>query len=94
MNTAKNKRSQLFGVITAKPLFHIAKTCKSHPKCGKCANQHQTGECEDIFNSLENARVHAQKSNMTGVILVGDLNARNLHVAVRVVKCWNNSSKF
>ena len=26
---------------------HVAKTCKSPPKWGKCANQHKTGECEE-----------------------------------------------
>ena len=26
---------------------HVAKTCKNPPKCGKCANQHQTGDCEE-----------------------------------------------
>ena len=52
---------------------------------------------KDFFNSLENARAYAKRSNMTGVIFVGDLDARSycgaIHVAIRVAKCWNISSK-
>ena len=52
---------------------------------------------KDFLVSLEDARAYAHRSNMTGVILMGDLTLEvfcgAIHVAIRVAKGWNTSSK-
>ena len=41
---------------------HIAKTCKSAPKCGKCAGNHSTGDCDSEEPTCANCQSrHASK---------------------------------
>ena len=44
---SEQQKFSIFRCYKCQVFGHVNKTCKSLPKCGKCANQHPFGECEE-----------------------------------------------